>query len=60
MLLAYPSLLLWGGLSDLNYDEGVFCISSCFSSILELSVRGESNKFHIFINFILQQIIVSN
>ena len=34
-------------------------MSRLFSSFLELSVRGESNEFHIFNNFILQQIIVS-
>ena len=46
--------------SSLEYQKykRVFRITSCFSSILELSVRGESNEFHIF-NFVLQQIIVS-
>ena len=33
-----------------SYGSG-FHISCCFSSILELSVRGESNEFHIFIFF---------
>ena len=36
-----------------------FRITRLFFVNLELSVRGESNEFHIFNNFILQQIIVS-
>ena len=41
-----------------NYKR-VFRITRLFFVNLELSVRGKSNEFHIFNNFILQQIIVS-
>ena len=35
------------------YYKSVFHVSCCFSSILELLVRGESNEFHKF--YFLQQ-----
>ena len=46
--------------SSITFIRVFFVYVNGFSSISELSVRGESNELHIFNNFILQQIIVSN